>query len=90
MRLIDADECEKYFYEHLTDDAMVGAINAINEMPTIEPEADEFAEEMRSASVIHDEEIAHIHMDDAMCELLEKLGYEKAVKIFKDTEKWYS
>ena len=37
MRLIDADECEKYFYEHMTDDAMVGAMNAINEMPTIDP-----------------------------------------------------
>lgn len=37
MRLIDADECEKYFYDHLTDAAMVGAMNAIDEMPTIEP-----------------------------------------------------
>lgn len=38
MRLIDADVCEKYFYEHLDDNAMVGAMNAIEEMPTVEPE----------------------------------------------------
>lgn len=37
MRLIDADECEKYFYDHMTDNAMAGAMNAIDEMPTIEP-----------------------------------------------------
>ena len=36
MRPIDADECEKYFYNHMTDAAMAGAMNAINEMPTIE------------------------------------------------------
>lgn len=38
MRLINADECERYFYEHLDDNGMIGALNAINEMPTIEPE----------------------------------------------------
>ncbi len=38
MRLIDADACEQYFYEHLDDNAMAGALNAIAEMPTIEPE----------------------------------------------------
>ncbi len=37
MRLIDADKCEKYFYNHMTDAAMAGAMNAIDEMPTIEP-----------------------------------------------------
>lgn len=37
MRPIDADECEKYFYDHMTDAAMAGAMNAIDEMPTIDP-----------------------------------------------------
>lgn len=38
MRLIDADTVEKYFYEHLDDLHMAGAMNAINEMPTIDAE----------------------------------------------------
>lgn len=37
MRLIDADACESYFYEHLDDSGMAAAMNAINDMPTIEP-----------------------------------------------------
>ena len=36
MRLINADEAEKYFYEHLDDNGMISAMNAIKEMPTIE------------------------------------------------------
>lgn len=38
MRTINADDCEKYFYEHLDDNNIAGAMNAINEMPTVEPE----------------------------------------------------
>lgn len=38
MRVIDADACEPYFYEHLDDNGMIAAMNAINDMPTIEPE----------------------------------------------------
>lgn len=38
MRLIDADACESYFYEHLDDSGMAAAMNAINDMPTIELE----------------------------------------------------
>lgn len=34
-RLIDADCCNDYFYEHMSDDMMIAAMNAINEMPTI-------------------------------------------------------
>lgn len=33
-RFIDADACEEYFYEHLDDNGMAGAMNAIREMPT--------------------------------------------------------
>lgn len=59
--------------------------------PIIElPDADAFAEEMRSLSSKDDEEVSHAAMDNAMCELLKKLGYEKAVKIFEDAKKWYS
>lgn len=36
MRLINADEAEKYFYKHLDDNGMISAMNAIKEMPTIE------------------------------------------------------
>lgn len=36
MRLIDADTVEKYFYEHLDDLHMAAAMNAINEMPTVD------------------------------------------------------
>ena len=38
MRAIDADACESYFYEHLDDNGMAAAMNAINDMPTIEPQ----------------------------------------------------
>lgn len=34
-RLVDADKCEDYFWEHLDDNGMAGAMNAINDMPTI-------------------------------------------------------
>ena len=36
-RVIDADACEDYFFEHLSDAGMAGAMNAIDEMPTIIP-----------------------------------------------------
>ena len=34
-RLIDADACAEYFWEHLDDNGMAGAMNAINDTPTI-------------------------------------------------------
>lgn len=40
-RLVDADESEKYFWEHLDDNGMAGAMNAINDMPTIVEAEDE-------------------------------------------------
>ena len=36
MRLIDADDWEPYFYEHCDDAGMIGAKNALDEMPTID------------------------------------------------------
>lgn len=38
MRLIDADACYPYFYDHLDDRSMAGAQNAIDDMPTIDAE----------------------------------------------------
>lgn len=38
----------------------------------------------------YDEEIGHIKADYLMCELLTELGYEEAVKIFEEMEKWYA
>ena len=51
-----------------------------------------FADRMREAARRNkdDEEIAHVQMDGLMCELLEKLGYGEAVKIFDDAPKWYA
>ena len=37
-----------------------------------------------------DEEEAHMMADELMCNLLETLGYGKAVKIFKNMPKWYT
>ena len=38
----------------------------------------------------YDTEGAHGMADDLMCQLLEELGYEEGVKIFKNAEKWYA
>jgi hypothetical protein len=46
MRLIDGDACESYFYEHLDDNAMAGALNAISEMPTIEPDLSSYSDKL--------------------------------------------
>lgn len=32
-KYINTSECEKYFYKHLDDNGMIGAMNAIDEMP---------------------------------------------------------
>lgn len=37
-----------------------------------------------------DFEQAHIAMDNLMCELLENLGYEAGIKVFKEATKYYS
>lgn len=38
MRLIDADEWWEYFYDHMDDQQMMMAKNALDDMPTIEAE----------------------------------------------------
>lgn len=59
--------------------------------PLVElPNADEFAEEMRTAAKNTDPETSHSTMDDIMCGILCEIGYEEAVAIFDDTPKWYA
>ena len=36
MRLIDADAWERFFYEHMSDEEMIRAKIALDEMPTID------------------------------------------------------
>lgn len=47
------------------------------------------AKEMLAASQ-NDTEQSHIEMDEIMVKTLIALGYREAVKIFKDTLKWYA
>jgi hypothetical protein len=35
-------------------------------------------------------EESHIDADDLMCEVLEQLGYQEGVKIFRHADKWYA
>lgn len=59
--------------------------------PLIElPDAEEVKRDMEEASALDDEEIAHVHMDGVMCDLLTNLGYEDAVKVFDEAHKWYA
>jgi hypothetical protein len=37
-----------------------------------------------------DQEVCHVEMDQLMCDLLETLGYDEAVRIFRSEEKWYA
>lgn len=38
----------------------------------------------------YDREVAHVKMDIVLCAVLNELGYEDAVRIFKHTPKWYA
>ena len=37
-----------------------------------------------------DTEAKHIYEDDLLCELLEKLGFNKIVSTYNDSNKWYA
>lgn len=37
-KYINAADCEKFFYEHLDDNGITGALNAIEEMPAADVE----------------------------------------------------
>lgn len=51
---------------------------------------DEFYEQMKEISAISCPEEAHIAADSAICDLLESLGYGKAVEVFDKMDKWYA
>ena len=59
---------------------------------------EEFAKKMKKISdnlkyqndAYHDEEVAHMQMDDLMSDLLRQLGYGEGIDIFENTNKWYS
>ena len=52
----------------------------------------EFAECMETIAEVceGDTEMRHIDMDNAMCGMLEQLGYEEGVAIFRKSLKWYA
>ncbi len=38
----------------------------------------------------YDTESSHSKLDDLLCDVLDSLGYEALVKVYKDADKWYS
>ena len=50
---------------------------------------EEFAARMEDCGK-GDPEGDHSRADDLMCELLESLGYQDGVKLFRNMEKWYA
>lgn len=56
---------------------------------------DEFFEKIRVAKekfFFEDSNIenCHMEMDEIMCKTLSSLGYDKGVKLFRTTPKWYA
>ena len=37
-----------------------------------------------------DTEMAHVHADDVLCQLLTALGYKDVVTAYRDIGKWYA
>lgn len=50
----------------------------------------EFKEQMEFFATMDDIEYRHIAMDNFMCDVLEELGYADGVKVFHNTNLWYS
>lgn len=69
------------------DDCCIGG-NRFESKACMEPES--FAFEMKCIARDKDPEKEHGDMDDLMCKLLESLGYDEGVEIFKNAEKWYA
>lgn len=53
---------------------------------------EEFKLKMQTILTEYDDNIenAHYAMDELMCEVLSDLGYEDGVKVFENSERWYS
>lgn len=65
MRLVNADDAEKYFYEHLDDLHMAGAMNAINEMPTVD------AKPVKRGGIAHDKLTHYYFCQDCLFQIEE-------------------
>lgn len=50
----------------------------------------EFAEKMDEITGIWDFEQAHKDADNLLAELLDSLGYEDGIKLYRDMNKWYA
>lgn len=90
---------------HTFDRRFIGSTVSLNELmdrlkeevlkrsPSVSPlTPDKFMDKMHEIVEKHGgyEEPVHIEMDDLMCEVLESLGYEDGVRVFKKQDKWYS
>lgn len=51
---------------------------------------EEFKKAMEDWAKSGDIERRHFAMDELMCEVLSSLGYREGIKIYNDTEAWYS
>ena len=51
---------------------------------------EEFKRKMQEIDDEYGTEDGHIKADDLMCEVLEWLGYDEGVEIFRQMYKWYS
>lgn len=56
-------------------------------MSTIE---ERVLEKLKKAALNRDAEVAHYDADQALCELLEEIGYHEVVKAWGNVRKWYS
>lgn len=54
------------------------------------PSPSEFEEQMKELAKHDNAAARHCDMDNLMCDILEKLGYQKGVEIFRRTHKWYA
>lgn len=50
----------------------------------------DYTERMKELANNDDVEARHSEMDDLMCEILSKMGFNELVDIFNETEKWYA
>lgn len=98
--------CDSNMCDHTLDISHARNFERVDEDKWIEMEShmpvklttpEDFAYEMRQISnqlkdptFLGDQEDVHVHMDYYMTTVLEELGYEEGVKIFRETPKWYA
>jgi hypothetical protein len=51
---------------------------------------EQFAQRMRQFAEMDDSEAAHSSADGLLCDVLEALGYDEGIKVYRDMKKWYS